>query len=108
MWYKTAPGYREQGPWGWDDNRLKDKISKEADENGCLNWQGSMSPSGALMGVWKNGHQQMSQVRRLLWMSLNNEDVTPYRVTMSCGNQACCNEKHFILKNNNRIGLYDC
>ena len=101
-WYKTTQGYREQGPWGWDDLRLHAKIDKTPDYNGCHNWQGSMSPSGALLGVYKHGVQQMCQSRRILWMSINNKDVTPYRVTLKCGNQACCNPEHFELKKNYR------
>lgn len=106
-WYNTQPGYTTQGPWGWNDHRLHSKIDKRPDENGCHLWTGSMSPSGALLGVWKNGIQQMSQARRILWMSLNNEDVTPYRVTMKCGNQSCLNPEHFLLKKNNRSNLYE-
>lgn len=102
QWYKQADGYREHGPWGWDDDRLWSKINQTPDENGCLNWQGAMSPTGALMGGWKNGRQQMTQARRFVWMSLNREDVTPYRVTMTCGNQKCCNPDHFELKENYR------
>ena len=102
QWYATQPGYTEQGPWGWDDNRLWAKIDKTPDHNGCHNWQGSMSPSGALLGVYKNGHQQMSQARRLVWMSINKEDVTPYQITLKCANQACCNFSHFEVKKNNR------
>lgn len=107
QWYKKQQGYREQGPWAWDDDKLKAKINNEPDENGCLNWTGSMSPTGALLGVYKNGIQQMSQARRILWMSINKEDVTPYRVTMMCANQSCLNPKHFELKKNNRLDVYD-
>ena len=62
-----------------------------------------MSPSGALMGVYKLGHQQMTQARRLVWMSINKEDVTPYQVTLKCGNQSCCNPEHFEVKKNIKI-----
>lgn len=101
-WYKTRPGYREQGSWGWDADRLWSKIDKNPDENGCHNWQGSMSPSGALLGAWRDGYQQMTQARRLVWMTINNLDVTPYRVTLKCGNQSCCNPEHFEIKGTNR------
>ena len=106
-WYKTQDDYREQGPWGWNEDRLHAKIDKRPDYNGCHNWQGSMSPSGALLGVYKDGHQQMSQARRILWMSMNKEDVTPYRVTLKCGNQGCLNPEHFEIKKNNRSRLYE-
>jgi hypothetical protein len=62
-----------------------------------------MSPTGAIFGSRKNGKPQMTQARRLVWMSQNNEDVTPYRVTMKCKNQQCVNPNHFELKSNNRI-----
>jgi hypothetical protein len=57
--------------------------------------------------VYKNDHQQMSQARRILWMSMNKEDVTPYRVTLKCGNQGCLNPEHFEIKKNNRSRLYE-
>ena len=101
--HQKRPGYKEVGQWGWDDNRLWSKIDKNPDHNGCHNWQGAMSPSGALMGAWKiDGHQQMTQARRLVFMSKTNEDVTPYQVRLKCANQACCNPEHFELKKNYR------
>jgi hypothetical protein len=102
QWYNTQPGYTTQGPWGWDNDRLWSKIDQTPDVNGCHNWLGAMSPSGALMGVYKNDHQQMTQARRLVWMSINKEDVSPYSVTLKCGNQSCCNPEHFEIKKNNR------
>lgn len=102
--YYKKPGHRQIGAWAWNDHRLWSKIDKTPDYNGCHNYiGGSMSPSGALMGAWKNNYQQMTQARRLVWMSINNEDVSPYRVTLTCGNQACCNPQHFELKKNNRL-----
>jgi len=101
-WYKTQPGYRQVGAWSWNDNRLWNKIEVSLDINACWPWQGSMSPSGALQGGWKNDIAQMSQARRFVWMSENNEDVTPYSVTLKCSNQACCNPNHFIIKPTNR------
>lgn len=101
-WYKTKPGYREVGQWGWDNDRLWSKIEVSLDTEECWRYFGSMSPSGALLGAFKNGVQQMTQARRLVWMSETNEDVSPYRVTMKCGNQECCNPNHFELKPNNR------
>lgn len=106
QWHHTRPGYKEIGEWGWDDHRLWSKIDKTPDHNGCLNWQGAMSPTGALMGAWKlfddECVQQMSQARRLVWMSINNEDVSPYQIKLTCGNQRCCNSEHFELDKNNR------
>ena len=100
--YAKKPGHKEVGIWAWNDLRLWSKIDKEPDENGCLNWHGAMSPSGALMGAWKNDRQQMTQVRRLVWSSINNEDVSEHRVTLSCNNQRCCNPEHFVIKVNLR------
>ena len=102
QWYKTNPGYREIGTWGWDDNRLWAKIQKTDNVNDCWTWTGSQHPAGALLGAWRHGVQQMTQARRLVWMSVNNQDVQPYRVTMTCQNQQCCNPNHFELKKNNR------
>jgi len=102
QWYKTQPDFRQQGPWGWNEDRLWAKIDLRPDYNGCHNWQGAMSPTGALMGVYKNDHQQMIQARRLVWMSKNKEDVTPYQVRLKCANQSCCNPEHFEIKKNNR------
>ena len=105
--HPLKPGYKSIGLWGWDDHRLWSKIKKTDSVNDCWLWQGSMSPTGALMGAWKLGHQQMTQARRLVQMSVTNEDVSPYRVTMTCQNQRCCNPNHFELKDNNRISKYD-
>ena len=100
--YKQKPGHRTVGSWSWNDNRLWDKIEVSLDPDECWAWHGSMSPSGALMGGWKNEVQQMTQARRLVYMSQTNEDVSKYRVTMKCANQACCNPHHFIIKPTNR------
>ena len=102
--YNKKPGHKEVGPWGFNETRLWSKIDKTPDENGCWSWLGSMSPTGSLMGAWKNNHQQMVQSRRLVWMSINNLDVTPYSVTLACGRQDCNNPEHFILKPTNRPG----
>jgi len=99
----TKPGFKQIGVWGFDRDRLWSKIDAEPDVNGCHNWNGAMSPSGALMGAWKNGRQQMSQVRRLVLMDVTNEDISEHQVTLTCGNQRCCNYKeHFVLKPTNR------
>jgi hypothetical protein len=100
--HRTRQGFKEVGAWGWNETRLWSKIEVSLDPEECWPWQGAMSPSGALMGAWKDGIQQMCQSRRLVYMSQTNEDVTPYQVTMKCGNQQCCNPSHFELKPNNR------
>jgi hypothetical protein len=105
--YTLKPEYKHIGPWSWNDEILWSKIEVSLDTNECWPWSGAMSPSGAIFGVRKNGHAQMSQARRLVWMSENNEDVTPYRVTLKCKNQACLNFHHFELKANNRNKVWD-
>ena len=100
--YHLKQGFKQVGQWGFNRDRLWSKIDKTPDQNGCLNWQGAMSPSGALMGAWKNNRQQMTQARRLVWMSINNKDVSEHRVTLSCDNQSCCNPEHFVIKANLR------
>jgi hypothetical protein len=52
------PEYKKIGAWGWDDARLWSKIEVSLDQNECWPWQGAMSPSGALMGAFKNNIQQ--------------------------------------------------
>jgi hypothetical protein len=101
-WYKTQPGFKELGAWAWDDQRLWNKIEVSLDTKECWLWQGSMSPSGALMGAWKDNVPQMTQARRLVYMSQTNEDVSPYQVKMKCKNQQCCNPNHFELNPTNR------
>jgi hypothetical protein len=106
-YFMHKPGFKQIGAWGWDNIRLHSKIDKTPDENGCLNWQGAMSPTGALMGAWKSKDgvmtQQMTQVRRLIMMDVTNEDHSEYQIKLSCGNQRCCNHKeHFELKPTNR------
>jgi hypothetical protein len=101
--YKKKPGYKKVGDWEFDRIRLWNKIDITPDENGCHNARSAMSPSGALMGAWKNGRQQMTQIRRLVQMDVTNEDIQEYQVSLKCGNQRCCNYKeHFVLKPNKR------
>jgi hypothetical protein len=100
--YKKKPGYKQVGDWEFDRDRLWSKIDTTPDLNGCYNWQGAMSPSGALMGAWKNGRQQMGQARRFVVMDDLNTDIQQHQVSLSCGNQRCCNKQHFVLKPNKR------
>ena len=108
LWFKQDSDYVEYGTWGFNQQRLKNKIRPGATDNDCTEWLGAMSPTGALMGAWKKDantgeyRQQMTQARRLVWMSENQEDATPYRVTLTCGNQRCCNPRHFELLESNR------
>lgn len=112
FWFSQQPSFVEYGVWGFDLQRLKDKIKPGQTENSCTTWLGSMSPSGALMGAWKKDidndtfKQQMTQARRLVWMSINKQDVSPYSITLTCKNQQCCNPRHFVVKPTNRPGPY--
>lgn len=99
---RIKPGFKTQGSWSWNDELLWSKIEVDLDTTKCWNWSGAMSPSGALMGGYKDGIRQMSQARRFVWMSENNESADPYSITLTCKNQYCCNPKHFKLAANNR------
>lgn len=96
------PDYKYQGAWAWNDKILWSKVEVILDSDDCWLWHGSMSPSGALFGARKNGLAQMSQARRLVWMSHRNEAAGPYRLTMICGNQQCVNPDHIEPKLTNR------
>jgi hypothetical protein len=101
-YYHKKPGFKQQGAWGWNSTLLWSKIDTTPDARGCHNWRGAMSPTGALMGAWKNSNQQMSQARRLVWMDVNDQDVSDYQVKLTCHNQRCCNPEHFELKPTNK------
>lgn len=111
-YYMKKQGYKQVGAWGFDRDRLWSKINTTPDANGCHNWQGAMSPSGALMGAWKKRDgamtQQMTQVRRLIMMDVMNKDISEYQIKLSCGNQRCCNyQEHFKLEPTNRPSTYN-
>jgi hypothetical protein len=91
------------GVWSWNNDILWSKIEVSLNPDECWNFQGAMSPSGAIFGARKNGKSQMTQARRLVWMSENNEDVSPHRITMKCKNQQCVNPQHFELKPNLKL-----
>jgi hypothetical protein len=101
-YYMTKPGFKQIGAWGFDRLRLWSKIDTTPDLNGCHNAKSAMSPSGALMGAWKNGKQQMTQIRRLVQMDITNEDISEHQVKLKCANQKCCNPQHFILRPTNK------
>jgi len=101
-YYHKKPGFKQQGPWGWNTELMWSKIDRQPDANGCHNAKSAMSPTGALMGAWKNGQQQMTQIRRLVWMTVNDRDVSEYQVKLTCGNQRCCNPEHFVIKPTNK------
>jgi len=101
--HRTKQGFKEVGVWGWNDNSLWSKIEVSLDTNECWLWTGSMSPSGALLGAWKSGSPQMTQARRLVYMSQTNEDISEYQIKMKCRRQDCLNPNHFNLQPNNRL-----
>jgi hypothetical protein len=109
-YYHKKQGFKQVGVWGWDRDRMWSKINTVPDANGCHNAGSAMSPTGALMGAWKfpegasldQARQQMTQMRRLVWMDINNIDATPYQITLKCHNQKCCNPEHFVVKPTNK------
>jgi len=98
--HKISPRYKHIGAWSWNDEILWSKVEVTLDTKECWLWQGAMSPTAALFGARKNGKPQMTQARRLIWMSENNEDATPHRMTMTCMNHQCVNPSHFKLERN--------
>jgi hypothetical protein len=101
--HTLKPEYKHVGVWSWNNDILWSKIEVSLNPDECWLWHGAMSPTGAIFGVRKNGKPQMTQARRLVWMSENNEDVTPHRITMKCRCQSCLNPNHFELKPNLRL-----
>jgi hypothetical protein len=101
--HKISPKFKHMGVWSWNNELLWSKIEVSLNPADCWYWQGAMSPSGAIFGVRKNGHPQMTQARRLVWMSENNEDASQHRITMKCKNQQCLNPQHFELKPNLKL-----
>ena len=99
--YNLKPGHKEQGQWSWNDLRLWSKI-KIIDNQRCYQWLGSMTPGGAVFGAYKNGRSQMTQARRLIWMSVNQQPVDDISINMRCNNPSCCNPSHFIIEKNKR------
>lgn len=100
--WTTNKNYITIGDWSWDHTLLNSKIVRHTDPDACTEWSGSMSPTGALFGARKLGHQQMTQTRRLVWAEANNQDPTPYRIAMRCRNQSCLNTRHFEIFPSNR------
>ena len=82
------------GQWSWNSNLLHSHIEKKT-QNECWIWNGSKGPQANLFGAYKNGHQQMTQVNRLLQMELTNAPLDGYKVSMKCKNRYCSNPHHF-------------
>jgi hypothetical protein len=104
--HKVNPDWLHQGEWSWNQRKLLSKIVTPADPDACTEWLGAMSPTGALFGARKNSKPQMSQVRRFVWMAENKQTADHLSITLSCGNQACCNSRHFVLAPNKRNGYH--
>jgi len=100
--YTENPDYKHIGAWSWNDKILWTHVEVDLDTTKCWLWDGSMSPTGALFGARKNGIPQMTQARRLVWMSQTGKDASPFSMTLTCSNQQCVNPFHFELKENNR------
>jgi len=99
--YHLKQGHRQQGQWSWNDQRLWSKI-KIIDPEHCYIWTGSMSPGGALFGAYKQQRSQMTQARRLVWMSVNNQSADDISINTICNNPSCCNPRHFKIDKNRR------
>jgi hypothetical protein len=102
-----SPGPRKilnqfYGEWSWDSNLLWSKVTKQP---GCWTWSGATGPYGCLFGAYKNGRQQMTQVRRLVYAEVNNTDVTELSIFHTCSNIYCVNPDHMQSGANQRIGL---
>ena len=104
--YTEIPHYKYLGDWAWNDKILWSHVEASLDIRDCWLWHGSMSPTGALFGARKNGYPQMTQARRLVWASHNNQDPSPYSMTLTCHNQQCVSPFHIELKENNRLPFW--
>ncbi len=83
--------------WSWNHDLLQTKIP-EPNADGCCNWQGAMSPGGALFGAKKAGRPQMTQVSRLIWLKHNPDaDMEGMEVAHTCKNRQCVNIEHLAL-----------
>lgn len=100
------PGYQppptrvithEQGAWAWNAAKIEEKLVKGS-KTACWAWQGATSPGGNLLGAYKNGHAQMTQVNRLIAMQELNVDLEGQQVRMRCGNKKCSNWHHFLIE----------
>lgn len=89
------------GEWSWDSEKIWNKVEKTSS---CWIWHGSSGPYGALFGAYKNGKQQMTQVRRLIYAETHNKDVGELAVHHHCGNKMCVNPDHMYETWNQRLG----
>jgi hypothetical protein len=54
------------------------------------------------MGAWKNDNRQMTQARRLIWMTYHEEPLDNLQVRHVCGNKNCVNINHMTLEEDRR------
>ena len=87
----------EQGEWAWDAGKIAAKLVKGS-KTACWSWQGATSPGGNLLGAYKNGRAQMTQVNRLIAMQELGADLEGQQVRMRCGNKQCSNWHHFQIE----------
>lgn len=87
----------QQGGWSWNADKIFEKLVK-GPESFCWAWQGATSPGGNLLGAYKNGRPQMTQVNRLIAMQELNADLEGQQVRMRCGNKKCSNWHHFQIE----------
>jgi len=89
------------GAWSWSKDLLESKI-QQGPEDSCWTWQGATGPYGPLMGAWKNDHRQMTQARRLIWMTYHEISLDNLQVRHTCGNKDCVNVNHMALQEDRR------
>jgi hypothetical protein len=99
-----SPGPRrvithQVGTWAWNTDTLHSRLVKTG-KNFCWAWTGSRNDYGNIFGAYKNGHKQMTQANRLLFMELHNEPIDHLSIKMTCGNKHCSNPAHFYTDRN--------
>lgn len=86
------------GVWRWNDELLWQKIEKTDNTDECWFWTGADSPHAALFGVSKGDHPQMTQARRIVYMSYYKEDIADHSVYSTCHTHSCVSPHHMQLK----------
>lgn len=100
--YDTDETIKTQGQWTWKDSLLWRKVVKTTPE-ACWAWLGSTSPHANLFGARKNDRPQMTQVPRLLWASIHEQDIEDLEIRHTCGNRFCCNPHHLYAVPNHML-----
>lgn len=101
--YNTTEEIKSVGNWTWKDTLLWRKIQPACADQ-CWAWTGSTGPHANLFGARKKTatgcKAQMTQVPRLIWMSITGQDLKDLEVKHNCGNRYCCNPQHMFTKPN--------